>query len=62
MKRIRTVTFKKARYFRGFFGEEFILQEKRWKWWPFWCVTEVHPVMIARQASPFTTTSKELPL
>jgi len=44
--RIRTISFKKHKYYYGFIGEEFIIKEKRIL--SMWFVTEVHPVLVAR--------------
>lgn len=44
--RIRTIRFNKPRYYHGFFGEEFIIQEKRILF--IWFINGIHPIMIVK--------------
>jgi hypothetical protein len=45
--RIRTISFIKPKYYYGYIGEEFIIQEKRILF--LWFVTEVHPVLVGKK-------------
>lgn len=45
--RIRTISFKKPKYYYGYISEEFIIEEKKILF--MWFVISVHPVLIVKK-------------